>query len=756
MRSESPKQWTATCPFCNREGKLGLNPGKSQFNCVVCGEHGNNYDFIRKVLEMSLAATDTRDYVRAFKQFDLPTNGKKFAKVAAKWQLAKHAITGEWCLPGYNATGSITGLYVWRKVPVKNKATGTTVYKYQLRCSPGMGQHLLGYEAVFGSKPAKAVKARVPEIDICEGWRDGVAWQLTTDRPTVSIPGVNSWREDWQPVVTNRVVNILFDNDWPTTNPRTKAKQQLGGPAGVDKIGRLVLSPANVQAKTAPKELRYLDWAWEPPTQGSGLPVLPTNQAPQSSKHYVKGADLRDITVKGLQAICNGRKGSVAANHPLKGQTPLQWVRGSLTVWPATRAALLAQQTAKQGGTQLTPKKCQTWRELTTVWKDAMRWRRDLSDVLAIMMATAISTLRMGDQLFVMVIGPPGCGKTRLCEAMLVSKNTMSLEMLTGVVSGWKTGQGAGKKYSLLERGNNKCWITPEADTMVKDGNYSKEMGRIRRAFDGSMTADFKTMDEALEFNGLRLTWIKAGTPKMLTHDMAGLGDRFLKIRIHPPSFKASLSIVNHVIKSAWDDVANRAEGEHHMNEKYQRAYEMTAGYLDYMIDQADDLLEPVEPPTGNYATQIARLAYMVSYFRARPDADEEVEDVVEQPNRVAGQLVRYARCLTVVLNKTTVDDEVMRVVTKLGEDSSAGYTYDVAKVVASHGPCGAKMIQLHCGRTDNAVRKALAWLTRIKVLEMSSVKQHGYGKQPRKGAQWQLTALGRWLTGLDEDYLEE
>ena len=322
----------------------------------------------------------------------------------------------------------------------------------------------------------------------------------------------------------------------------------------------------------------------------------------------------------------------------------------------------------------------------------------------------------------------------------------MAVENMTGILSGWKSGHG-GADHSLLHRGNRKCWITPEADTMVKAANYISEMGKVRRAFDGKTTASYKTLEEDREYNELRLTWIKAGTPAMLTRDLAGLGDRFLKIRIANPTFAASRKIVSHVARSAWEDVADESEGEQQMNPLYVDAYERTAGYLNYLIENMDTLIKDVAA-NAHYLAEIERLAYRGAYCRSRRDADEEVEPVVEQPTRVATQLVRDARCIAVILNRKELDDEVYRIIEKLANDSSMGVTMDVADVIYDRGPSSLKALEIYSGRAKEATKNAVSWLTTIGVLELAGPAKNKGRRSTGAAATWQLSELGEWILG--------
>ena len=710
---DDASNWKGTCPFCGKENKkFEAQHPTTRYHCWSCDERGNNYELIRRIHERSVEETTTSDLIKCRREMGMPSlpSGGKWVKTTRAWGLAKHALSGEWCLPGYNADGRMVGLYVWRKMPM-NKS-GQTIWKPALLASPGMGHSLLGYAAVDWSKK---------EVDIAEGWRDGVAWSIASGRNVVSVPGTNSFRADWAEQFAGKIVNILFDNDHPSVNAQTGKLTQQGGPAGVALIARTLR-----ECPSPPKQINYLAWNGED-----------TVDTILYNDHLPSGLDLRDITAVSVPSDASEDSASYL---PGEEENAVGWLLGALTEVPELSPSEVK---PKHGGSDLTALPCDSWEEMIGAWKVAMRWRREMSDILAIMMAVAVSTPRIGDQLMLMVIGMPGSGKSRFCDAMLVSKRyCRAVENMTGIISGWKTGQGGGKSHSLLERGNGQCWITSEADTMVKADGYAAMMGQIRRAFDGQTTASFKTMDEDMDFSALRFTWIKAGTPAMLTRDNAGLGDRFLKVRMTSPTKRQSRAIVSHVARAAWDDVLEVADGERQMNPAYQRAYALTAGYLEHLMDSMDVRLTKVQPD-AEVLERVEVLAHRVAFFRSRPDPDEEVDTVVEQPTRVSSQLVRLTRCLAAVMGRETLDEDVDRCIMKVGTDSSQGSTWAIATILAEEGPTTYKALAIRTGKSEVLIKSSMGWLKEIGIVELNSPS----GSCRVNTASWKLTELGDELT---------
>lgn len=368
----------------------------------------------------------------------------------------------------------------------------------------------------------------------------------------------------------------------------------------------------------------------------------------------------------------------------------------------------------------LTPLECTRYSDLINAWRKALKWRQELDDVLSVMLSVALSTEQIGDQLFLMVIGDAGSGKTRFCDGMLVSNRCYAMEHLTGFHSGWK--DETGEDFSLLARANRKTWITPEGDVMMSSPHFQQIMSQQRRIFDGTSGASFKNMKEDRRYTGLRTPWIIAGTPALMDTDQARLGDRFLKVIIDQPPEDEKREILRRVSHSALRAVRQRSDGtpESQVEERLGEAYRMTGGYIDWLTDNLD-LLANVSV-ADEYLDECARLAELTAFVRARPSRNkEEQHDTKEMPTRLTHQYVRLMACMTVVLNKESVDEEVMRRVRKVALDTASGYVLKAVRHMADHQESGVEVRGLSAatGRRDDQVRTMLRFLGTIGAVEM-------------------------------------
>lgn len=332
-------------------------------------------------------------------------------------------------------------------------------------------------------------------------------------------------------------------------------------------------------------------------------------------------------------------------------------------------------------GGELEPIPCTSYAEVVAAWSEAMEWRDAMDDVLCTMLAVAISTEQVGDQLFLKVIGDAGSGKTRFCEGLLVSRSCYPLEHLTGFHSGWKGGSENGQDFSLLSRINRKTLITPEGDVLISSPQFQQIMSQQRRIFDGTSGADYKNMSESQRYTGLRTPWIIAGTPALLDADQSRLGDRFIKVYFQEPDDEQKQRILMRVARSALKAVKLKSEegdAEKQLQPEMAYAYQLTGGYVDWLksntalIDQID--------MSDDHLFRCTVLAEFAASMRA--SQPKENHPTVELPTRLTHQMVRLACCKAVVLNKREVDYDVMRRVRKIAVDTSRGPNLDVVRLL--------------------------------------------------------------------------
>ena len=374
---------------------------------------------------------------------------------------------------------------------------------------------------------------------------------------------------------------------------------------------------------------------------------------------------------------------------------------------------------------------CTTYSEMINAWKKAMRWRQGMDDVLSVMLAVAASTSQVGDQLFLFVIGDAGSGKTRLCDGMLTSDHCYALEHLTGFHSGYK-GEGD-EDFSLISRINHKTLITPEGDVVMSSPHFHEIMSQQRRIFDGTSGATYKNRAEDMRYTGLRTPWIIAGTPALMATDQSRLGDRFLRICFDSVSLDEERDILRRVGFTSLRTVAMISDGtaDSHVEENLNLAYKMTGGYVNWLRARFADEFSKLDIDEEAVVECCMTLGEFTAYMRARPDPDpkKDVPVTKEMPTRLTSQFTRMAACLAVVLNRRTIDDEVMRRTRKVALDTSRGITLDIArKLWDIPGGVSVAALVSTLGKSPAKVLEILQFMSKIRVVEVHNAPEGGKG----------------------------
>lgn len=719
------KDATADCPFCGREGKLNINVNDSKFGCVICGESGNQFSFIRKLHESSLTHTSPTDRT----QFHI--DRKLLSEdTLVDWGVCKSIINGKWICPGYNEKGSINQLYQYIY----------TGERWAWLPTGGLNGHsLMGMGKYDAKKPITI---------LCEGLWDGAALyevlgmakssdqgyvktgsyesSLLSDKNVLSFPAARVFKETWLPLFSGQTVFLMAQNDHPKLNEKTGTMSPPASYSGMERIAKLLLS-----AKNPPALINLLHWGEE-------------GYDPELKSGY----DLRDELISTGEAL-ESRLTSLEGLERRIGPLPEKWILGAIK---GSNGEGNNGYSEEQERSRLKTKPCTDYKTLITAWRKAMRWRQGMDDVLSTMLAVAASTVQVGDQLFLQVIGAAGGGKTKFCDAMLVSENCYPLEHLTGFHSGWKGSDG--KDYSAITRMDRKTLITPEGDVIMSSPSFTQIMSEQRRIFDGTSGATFKNSDTDNRYTGLRTPWIMAGTPAMMDTDQSHLGDRFLKVLLDDPDEEERRDIIRRCGHAALGAVMQTSNGEagKQLDPKYALAFQLTGGYVDYLRENVETLLSQLKVDADQLVEYCALLGEFTADMRARPDPEAykkgDSKASKEMPTRLTHQFVRLACCLAIVLNKSVIDIEVLRRVKKVALDTSRGITLDIVKLIRKYeleGADGMEVITVHryTDKSEEKSRIIMRFMRNIGLLRLSEPSAINGIKQKPK---WYLTDRMREL----------
>ncbi len=379
-------------------------------------------------------------------------------------------------------------------------------------------------------------------------------------------------------------------------------------------------------------------------------------------------------------------------------------------------------------GPELTQIDCEEYERLLIAWNDALRWTEGLDVALSVMLASVVSTKSVGDQLWIKVISPASTGKTVLCEALSSNSTyTIAKSTIRGFHSGYRHDGAEDEDNSLIVQVDGKTLITKDGDTLLKSPNIDQILSEARDIYDGSTRSHYRNR-MGKDYAGIRMTWILCGTTSLKSLDSSELGERFLDcIIMEGIDDELEDEVLKMVADKAISNLRIESDGkpETHQAPSMTHAKSMTAGYVDYLRKNANALLNEVSFPQEN-TKRCLYLGKFIAHMRARPSKLQK--DTVEREfsARLASQLLRLAGCLTVVLNKTEVDDEVMKRVQKVAMDTAKGPILDIVDYLWNNpAGVGSNALNIALGISGTDVSSYLKFLRHryIGVCQLIEIK---------------------------------
>ena len=704
------------CCLCGKSGKFSINIKTSKWQCFACNTRGNQYTFIRELYEASKKTTSDYDYQELAEQRSL-LFGESVAAIGA----VKSTIDGTWLLPGYSQERKLVQLYRWKRMwdPDKQEAS------MKLLATPELphGIHMIGP----WDEKAKTVYQ-------CEGPWDGAALYEVLSRSVsdgdgslkeningraklsgyniLAVPGCHVFNEAWCQLLSKKDLILLYDSDHPKINKKTEQLMPPVGLAGMKRVLK-ILSTSSHTLKRPPSSLKYLRWG------GQGYdPELPS------------GFDLRDA-VKEAETI-GGR--IEAMGELLKKIDTIpedEWmedieedVEGDISK------------------PQLEPMVCTDYETLISAWEKAMKWTPGLNKALIAMLASTASTMMLGDQLWIRVMGPAACGKSTLCEALAVAKKyVLSKSTMRGFHSGYVAADG--KDKSLVKMADGKTLVTKDGDTLLQAPNLSQILSEGRDVYDRVTRTSYRHGGDK-DYEGHSMTWLLCGTSSLRGMDQSELGERFVDCVIME---KIDDDLEDEILSSVVDkalgnvDISTQNEPDKRQNPDLTLAMQLTGGYVEYLREHAEKLY-PIVTVDSTTRHLLTRLGKMTAYLRARPSQRQDETAERELASRLTSQFARLAKSVAVVLNKEEVDDEVMDYVRQYAFDTGRGKTMKIANFLYERGDEGvvtqAVMMCPDIGGNEESVRKLLRFMKQIGAIEMFVTVNGGVRSQ----AKWKLTDM--------------
>lgn len=686
----SDKEAVADCPFCGRENKLTIDIKEGVYRCLVCAEGsdkggGNARIFLRLFQALCFDNTSSEDYR------ELALDRNILDTTLIRFGVCKNILTGDWLVPGYGVDGRLNTLYRYK--------IGGLLYAMS-----DMGQQLF--------MTSSGISSTASTLYVSEGpWDTMAAWELLEScEEIVGVPGAGTFREEWAKaeMFQDKDVVLCFDSDQPRR--LNTGKMQMGaGFTGSKRTAELLSSYVEAE------RLFWLKWS-----ENGYDPDLPD------------GYDLRDC----FNAAGNAREQRVAAFEQLKGRVelvPTEWIRAEPTS---------GEEHQKK---ELQPIECESYSTLIDAWKQAMHWTDGLDCALSVMLAAALSTKQVGEQLWIKIISPPSTGKTTLVEGLSVArKYTLSKDTIRGFFSGWR-GEGADMSIAALAYG--KTLITKDGDTLLKAPNLSQILSEGRGLYDGAGRTHYRN-SVMPDYEGHRMTWLLCGTSALREIDDSELGSRFLDCVIMDgidEDFEDEVGMK--AVQQEAMNVRRESNGvpEDRHNHDLTKAMQLTGGYVVHLRKNAIDLLEGVYVDNDTMVF-CNNLGAFTARMRARPSKTQTEEATREFSARLSKQFMRLCLTMAVVMNKKRVDDEVRRRVNKVARDTSRGITLEIAKHLyeANNDGMTASSIAVLMGSTDVKINSLLRYLRGISTVR--SFKKVSKKGQTTGGTKWRLAPRMRLL----------
>lgn len=596
-------QMYGSCPFSGKEDKFYVNVKNGLWDSKSAGVFGN----ISKFLQMR-----SDDYRKEL-------SGKLMAKLAENRQLPREAFKG-WNM-GWDGAAFTFPVYNY-----DNVVQDIRRYKMRAKLMLSTSGCKVG---LFGAHRLKDAPKDEP-VYICEGEWDAIAlsWLLKKlEEPgiVVAVPGAGTFKAEWVPWLSGRIVHTLYDYDPP-------------GRQGEEKVLAML--------KGSVRELTFVHWPDEVPI----------------------GFDTRDWIIYG--AVLNDTPEKCWERLQRRFHKEPKW---ALPVDPATVV------TAGKGHITIKRKKPadDRWKTpptLEDVHNVFGKWLfLRTTEVIDVVLATVLSQRIDGSPSWMFIVGPPGSAKTAIVSALEDVLCTYATSTITApsLISGANF-TGAGDP-SLIPQLDGKVLVVKDFTSILSlpDREQKEIFGILRDAYDGHCGKTFG--------NGInrkydsRFTVLAATTPRIydLSDQHAALGERFLKFLVGDNLHHISENeVIRRAIENADRETAMRTE--------------LKSVVKNFLERTCDGRVHPRMPEellvkTISLAKFGARMRGSVSRDFYRSDIMMS-RPMAEVGTRLGQQLAKLARGLAMVYGKPEVTEVEYSLIKKVMLDTISQRNEDVLR----------------------------------------------------------------------------
>jgi hypothetical protein len=453
------------------------------------------------------------------------------------------------------------------------------------------------------------------DLWIAEGHWDRMALEaIISSHPEITgtaVPGCGVWKNAWTDYLDNKNVVFLYDND-------------AAGRSGYEKI--IIKNIA--QSNKKPRSIRYINW-----------------------QDVKEGYDLNDLYKE------HKKKSFVYINDHLKD-------------FESTESIVVVKSTIEN---VMPDKSIDTFDKFLGRFEEVYHTTDDMRLGLLLVLCSLYSINKEGEQLWLRVIGPPGCGKTTIAKAVSASERVVLKSTFTGLFSGWADDKQ--EDASMIPLIAGKTLVVKDADALLRQPNVDRIFSELRDFYDKDSSTQFKNRI-AHDYRNIRCTMILMGTNVLRRSDQSFLGERFLDYELRI-SKQDQESIERKMLARS---IAVFGElGNLPPETPVQQA---AKGFIDH------HLLDRNVVPTfsDNLQQVIRRRAKLTSIMRTKVDRDMygrgeiTFQPIKEVATRLIGQYTKMAGCVPAVLNKEVWEPTAIKLLNKVTTDiiDPTSYRYQI------------------------------------------------------------------------------
>lgn len=331
----------------------------------------------------------------------------------------------------------------------------------------------------------------------------------------------------------------------------------------------------------------------------------------------------------------------------------------------------------------------ETFEEVCKDFRKHIHVSKDAEDAMLIVFSVLLSNDIFPDPycpLWVFLVGPPGSGKTMYLQSVGDTDFVKFLSTMTPktLISGFKDHDGS--DLSVLPQIIGKTLIVKDWTSIMSlsSGEQDEIYGVMRDAYDGRVEKSFGHIKGTRVYpepgsghETCHFTFLAGVTGAVHADRRANHGERFLKFQLMSPSGRDAIK----QIKSAIKNTVESTSPETSLRESASSFIEFKK-YQKLALAKVPEWVED----------RVAGLGQIVSTVRAvvmRKQGELIVRPESEVASRISKQLIKLAQAVAFTLGKTTIDEEVYRVIQRVGLDTCYGWWRDILMTVAKAGDKG-------------------------------------------------------------------